>query len=104
MSTNLDDLTTDAIPSPPRDHVKTGTDEEGNFENDNNTPFASVINISNANGIHIGSNYNVIYQMLLDWIQNEGTAATVGKLATALWETNQQDVVKRWSENFNSNQ
>jgi len=42
----------------------------------------------------------VIYQFLLDWIQNEVDAATVGKLSNALWKTNQQDAVIRWSKNF----
>jgi hypothetical protein len=37
---------------------------------------------------------------LLDWIQNEDDAATVARLSKALWETNQQDAVKRWSETF----
>ncbi|KAJ8926875.1 hypothetical protein NQ314_020726 [Rhamnusium bicolor] len=40
----------------------------------------------------------VIYQVLLDWSQNEPTEATVGNLANVLWENNQRDVVKRWSE------
>ncbi|KAJ8947136.1 hypothetical protein NQ318_002497 [Aromia moschata] len=40
----------------------------------------------------------VIYQFLLDWTQNEPTEATVGTLSNVLWENNQKDVVKRWSE------
>ncbi|EFA11587.1 protein immune deficiency [Tribolium castaneum] len=185
------DLTTDAIPSPPRDEVKkeeTDETEPTNIPPKTKTKtrvfkkpkksgpsaFASVINISNANGIHVGSNYNVylsnksetqsqqqhyivteairglfhsdvpvdrkdliflsphinehwrtmaraldfsdgqvsqfyedyirsgvkevIYQLLLDWIQNEADCATVGKLSKVLWDTNQQDAVQRWSE------
>ncbi|CAH1378312.1 hypothetical protein MTP99_019665 [Tenebrio molitor] len=189
-----DDLTTDAIPSPPRDEVNKEKDENveelGHIngqpkmktksrvfkkpKKSTPTAFASVINISNANGIHVGSNYNVYlnktentqktdytithaiktlfdstvpvdrkhllflvphineewrntarildysdgqisqfyedyirsgikevkYQLLLDWIQNEDDAATVARLSKALWETNQQDAVKRWSETF----
>ncbi|XP_044256597.1 protein immune deficiency [Tribolium madens] len=181
------DLTTDAIPSPPRDEVKQEETEPTNIppkmktktrvfkksKKSEPTAFASVINISNANGIHVGSNYNVylsktetqpqkkdyivtepirrlfdsgvpvdrkaliflsphinehwrtmaraldfsdgqisqfyedyirsgikevIYQLLLDWIQNDADRATVGKLSKVLWDTNQQDAVKRWSE------
>ncbi|XP_022915359.1 protein immune deficiency [Onthophagus taurus] len=35
----------------------------------------------------------VVYQMLLDWIQNEPETATLGKLSTILWETQQEEVV-----------
>ncbi|XP_056645902.1 protein immune deficiency [Diorhabda sublineata] len=39
----------------------------------------------------------VIYQVLLDWYQNDPEEATVGKLCTILWENNQKDVVAKWS-------
>ncbi|VEN62468.1 unnamed protein product [Callosobruchus maculatus] len=42
----------------------------------------------------------VIYQMLLDWMQNEPSRATKGNLSKVLWEQNQKSVVKRWSENL----
>nr|CAH7739153.1 unnamed protein product [Callosobruchus chinensis] len=41
----------------------------------------------------------VIYQMLLDWMQNEPSRATKGNLSKVLWEQSQKSVVKRWSEN-----
>nr|CAI5824575.1 unnamed protein product [Callosobruchus analis] len=41
----------------------------------------------------------VIYQMLLDWMQNEPSRATKGNLSKVLWEQNQKSVVKRWLEN-----
>ncbi|CAH0562047.1 unnamed protein product [Brassicogethes aeneus] len=40
----------------------------------------------------------VIYQFLLDWIQNEPEKATVSKLALTLWEADEKDAVNRWSK------
>ncbi|CAG9855233.1 unnamed protein product [Phyllotreta striolata] len=40
----------------------------------------------------------VIYQILLDWYQNDPKEATVGKLCTVLWENDQKHVVQRWSQ------
>ncbi|KAJ8983329.1 hypothetical protein NQ317_010868 [Molorchus minor] len=42
----------------------------------------------------------VIYQFLLDWTQNEPAEATVGTLCNLLWDHNQKDSVKRWSEKY----
>ncbi|CAH1955527.1 unnamed protein product [Acanthoscelides obtectus] len=42
----------------------------------------------------------VIYQLLLDWMQNEPSRATKGNLSKVLWEKDQRSVVKRWSEKF----
>ncbi|KAL3289365.1 hypothetical protein HHI36_022800 [Cryptolaemus montrouzieri] len=40
----------------------------------------------------------VIHQLLLDWLRNNGEAATMGKLIDALWNTGQKDCVMRWSQ------
>ncbi|XP_044765320.1 protein immune deficiency [Coccinella septempunctata] len=40
----------------------------------------------------------VIYQFLLDWIRNNGKNATVGKLAEALWNSDQRQCVSKWSQ------
>ncbi|CAG9828457.1 unnamed protein product [Diabrotica balteata] len=39
----------------------------------------------------------VIYQVLLDWFQNDPKSGTVGTLCTILWDNNQKDVVLRWT-------
>ncbi|KAG5872860.1 hypothetical protein JTB14_002913 [Gonioctena quinquepunctata] len=39
----------------------------------------------------------VIFQVFLDWYQNNPTDATVGNLCIILWNNNQKDVVRRWS-------
>lgn len=38
----------------------------------------------------------VIFQMLLDWIQDKPDEATVGQLAKVLWKCEQQEAVERW--------
>lgn len=40
----------------------------------------------------------VIFQLLLSWSQNETKEATIGKLISILWNSNQQDVVQRFVE------
>ncbi|CAH1103427.1 unnamed protein product [Psylliodes chrysocephalus] len=40
----------------------------------------------------------VIYQVLLDWYQNDPAEANVGNLCTILWDNCQKDVVRRWSQ------
>lgn len=42
--------------------------------------------------------FQVIYQFLLDWIRNNGKKATIGKLASALWNSEQRECVLRWSQ------
>lgn len=39
----------------------------------------------------------VIYQILLDWIQNEADDATIGKLSNALWNSDHKEVVQQLS-------
>lgn len=47
------------------------------------------------------STKEVIFQLLLDWIQNKPEEATIGTLSSILWSNNQQDVVQRLSEKRN---
>ncbi|GJQ86380.1 imd [Trypoxylus dichotomus] len=42
----------------------------------------------------------VVYQMLLDWIQNEPEKATVSRLTNALWDSKQEEVVQRFAKKF----
>ncbi|XP_030748336.1 protein immune deficiency [Sitophilus oryzae] len=45
----------------------------------------------------------IIYQFLLDWIRNNGTKkATVGVLAEALWQCDQQEALNIWSQQYSS--
>lgn len=46
---------------------------------------------------HLGTK-EIIFQILLDWSQNEPEKATFGNLSIVLWNHDQQDVVKRMSE------
>ncbi|KAF2885794.1 hypothetical protein ILUMI_20377 [Ignelater luminosus] len=194
---NVEDLTTDACPSPPREdeqtsHTefknRTSPDSTSNLKNKKKKPktkkistqVANVININNSNGIHIGSNFTinmgkpqkeekiveeeivkteaickllqdtnpvtkeiisfvseyigknwrivarklgysegqidqhyeknfvigireVVYQILLDWIQNKPLEAKVGILCTVLWNAPEKDVVQRMANEYDSN-
>lgn len=42
----------------------------------------------------------VVYQLLLDWIQNEPETATIARLTNVLWEAKQEDAVQRFSKKF----
>lgn len=45
----------------------------------------------------------VVYQILLDWIQNKPLEAKVGTLFAVLWNAPEKDVVQRMANEYDKN-